>query len=138
MDIVTKSSFEHFPESAALTEPNVSCSFPINPEEKRKVIGKHFLAIANEAMRELKLDLNDVFLVLPSDLLEIACKLVSESDHNDMNLVQQLCATNRAIEPLKEFHECEVRTLGRDLGLPDTLVDRLPSENENYCRFITN
>ena len=32
----------------------------------------------------------------------------------------------RVIEPLKDFHKDEVRSIGADLGLPDELVHRHP------------
>lgn len=109
--------------------------FAINPEEKRKIIGDTFLKVANETMRELNLDPKDVFLAqgtLRPDLIESASELVSKNadtiktHHNDTELVRQLRAAGRVVEPLKDFHKDEVRKLGRDLGLPDALVDRHP------------
>lgn len=109
--------------------------FAINPEDKRKIIGDTFLKVANEAIKELKLDPNEVFVAqgtLRPDLIESASELVStnadtiKTHHNDTELVRQLRAAGSVCEPLKDFHKDEVRKLGRDLGLPDALVDRHP------------
>lgn len=37
-----------------------------------------------------------------------------------------LRAEGRVIEPLKDFHKDEVRMMGKDLGLPDEVVQRHP------------
>lgn len=109
--------------------------FTIDPEDKRKIIGDTFLKIANETIKELNLDPNDVFVAqgtLRPDLIESASELVSKNadtiktHHNDTDLVRQLRAAGRVVEPLKDFHKDEVRRIGRDLGLPDALVDRHP------------
>ncbi len=49
-----------------------------------------------------------------------------KTHHNDTQLVRDLRARGRVIEPLKDYHKDEVRALGRDLGLPDDLVQRQP------------
>lgn len=40
--------------------------------------------------------------------------------------MRALRAQGHVVEPLKDFHKDEVRQLGRDLGLPDSLVSRHP------------
>ncbi|XP_055302144.1 GMP synthase [glutamine-hydrolyzing] [Sitodiplosis mosellana] len=143
LNIIVKSCFYKFfkatttvrkANSTYNTETPMLC-FAINPEEKRKIIGDTFLKIANETMRELNLDPKNVFLAqgtLRPDLIESASDLVSKNadtiktHHNDTELVRQLRAAGRVVEPLKDFHKDEVRKLGRDLGLPDALVDRHP------------
>lgn len=143
LQITVKSSFYKFfkatttvrkANSAYNTETPLLC-FTINPEEKRKIIGDTFLKIANETMKELNLDPKDTFLAqgtLRPDLIESASELVSKNadtiktHHNDTELVRQLRAAGRVVEPLKDFHKDEVRKLGRDLGLPAALVDRHP------------
>lgn len=143
LQILVKNSFYKFfkatttvrkANSAYNTETPLLC-FTINPEEKRKIIGDTFLKIANETMKELNLDPKDTFLAqgtLRPDLIESASELVSKNadtiktHHNDTELVRQLRAAGRVVEPLKDFHKDEVRKLGRDLGLPSALVDRHP------------
>jgi GMP synthase (glutamine-hydrolysing) len=41
-------------------------------------------------------------------------------------LIRQLRAQGRVLEPLADYHKDEVRALGRDLGLPEDLVERQP------------
>lgn len=106
-----------------------------NPEEKRKIIGDVFVHIANETMEEMGLKPEEVFLgqgTLRPDLIESASSLASgkadaiKTHHNDTELVRELRAKGRVVEPLRDFHKDEVRQLGCDLGLPMPLVSRHP------------
>lgn len=106
-----------------------------NPEEKRKIIGDVFVNVANETMEEMGLKPEEVFLgqgTLRPDLIESASALASgkadaiKTHHNDTELVRELRAKGRVVEPLKDFHKDEVRQLGCDLGLPTSLVSRHP------------
>ncbi len=85
---------------------------------------------------------------LRPDLIESASALTSthadtiKTHHNDTELVRALRdqvgsvgqqgwfvndeLQGRVIEPLRDFHKDEVRQLGRDLGLPDAIVQRHP------------
>ncbi|KAI1309390.1 GMP synthase [Halotydeus destructor] len=107
----------------------------VQPEEKRQIIGDTFIRIAQEIISSLNLKPEDVFLgqgTLRPDLIESASKLASsnadaiKTHHNDTDLVRQLREQGRVIEPLKDFHKDEVRQLGKDLGLPEDLVQRHP------------
>ncbi|KAI0212516.1 GMP synthase [glutamine-hydrolyzing] [Lamellibrachia satsuma] len=106
-----------------------------DPEEKRMIIGDTFMRIANELTEKLNLLPEEVFLAqgtLRPDLIESASELVSgkaemiKTHHNDTELVRQLRKQGRVVEPLKDFHKDEVRAIGRDLGLPDEIVQRHP------------
>eukprot|EP01135_Chromosphaera_perkinsii_P003855 Nk52_evm3s259 gene=Nk52_evmTU3s259 len=105
------------------------------PEEKRKIIGDTFMHVANDAVKELNLNPEDVFLAqgtLRPDLIESASSLAStkadaiKTHHNDTDLVRMLRDQGRVIEPLKDYHKDEVRALGKLLGLKDELVMRQP------------
>ncbi|KAK2180280.1 hypothetical protein NP493_448g02000 [Ridgeia piscesae] len=106
-----------------------------DPEEKRMIIGDTFMRIANELTEKLNLSTEEVILAqgtLRPDLIESASELVSgkaemiKTHHNDTELVRQLRKQGRVVEPLKDFHKDEVRTIGHDLGLPDEIVQRHP------------
>jgi len=107
----------------------------MQPEEKRKIIGDTFVKVTNNIMKQLNLDPEHTFLAqgtLRPDLIESASHLASNSaatiktHHNDSLLVRELREKGRVIEPLKDFHKDEVRILGKELGLPDALVQRHP------------
>jgi len=51
---------------------------------------------------------------------------VIKTHHNDTNIVRELRKLGRVIEPLQDYHKDEVRKLGRELGLPEALVQRQP------------
>jgi GMP synthase (glutamine-hydrolysing) len=69
---------------------------------------------------------------LRPDLIESGSRLASgkadviKTHHNDTELVRQLRAEGRVLEPLKDLHKDEVRALGEMLGLPAELVWRQP------------
>lgn len=82
------------------TETPMLC-FSINPEEKRKIIGDTFVKVANEILKELKLNPDEVFLAqgtLRPDLIESASELVSKNadtiktHHNDTELMRLVTA----------------------------------------------
>lgn len=81
---------------------------------------------------------------LRPDLIESASALAScnadaiKTHHNDTDLVRVLRDEGRVIEPLKDFHKDEVRLMGKDLGLPDEVVQRhpFPGNLNNYYQCI--
>jgi len=107
----------------------------LNPEHKRKIIGDTYMRVAEKEVQALGLKVDEVFLAqgtLRPDLIESASILASsnatviKTHHNDTQLVRELRAKGRIIEPLKNYHKDEVRALGADLGLPRHLVWRQP------------
>lgn len=106
-----------------------------NPEDKRRIIGDTFMRVANEVIADLNLKPEDVFLAqgtLRPDLIESASSMAScnadaiKTHHNDTDLVRTLRVQGRVVEPLSDFHKDEVRILGRDMGLPEEVVQRHP------------
>ncbi|MBW7943949.1 glutamine-hydrolyzing GMP synthase [Patescibacteria group bacterium] len=125
--------------ATATTTVNGVQTKPLNqitaPEEKRKIIGDTFVKVTEQELAKLHLNLDKVFLVqgtLRPDLIESASTLASKkadtikTHHNDTQLIRELRARGRVIEPLSEYHKDEVRELGKQLGLPEELVWRQP------------
>ncbi|KAK4469139.1 hypothetical protein MN116_006722 [Schistosoma mekongi] len=105
------------------------------PEDKRQIIGDTFVRVAQEVWTELQLDPSSLMLcqgTLRPDLIESASHLVSQradtikTHHNTTTMVQILQKQGRVVEPLSDFHKDEVRQIGRQLGLPEAIVNRHP------------
>lgn len=99
-----------------------------DPEKKRKIIGREFIAVFENKARELG---NIKFLAqgtLYPDVIEsVSFKGPSatiKSHHNVGGLPDTMKL--KLIEPLRELFKDEVRELGRLLGLPETIVGRHP------------
>lgn len=106
-----------------------------DPEEKRRIIGDVFMEVANEFIESLNLEPDQILLAqgtLRPDLIESGSGLVSakadviKTHHNDTLSVRKLRELGQMIEPLKDFHKDEVKVLGRNLGLPEEIVNRHP------------
>ena len=100
----------------------------IDPEEKRKVIGKVFIDVFESNARRL----GDVeFLVqgtLYPDVIESVSvrgpSSVIKSHHNVGGLPEKMHL--KLIEPLRELFKDEVRLIGRELGVPEEILTRHP------------
>ena len=99
-----------------------------DPERKRKVIGEEFVAVFEEEARGLG---QVEFLAqgtLYPDVIESASAgfgaQVIKTHHNVGGLPERMHM--KLVEPLKWLFKDEVRALGRELGLPGSLVDRHP------------
>lgn len=106
-----------------------------DPEIKRSIIGDTFIKVMDQVVASLELDPQTTILAqgtLRPDLIESASSLASskaaviKTHHNDTALVRQLRARGLVIEPLKELHKDEVRSIGEKLKLPRELVWRQP------------
>ena len=96
------------------------------PEKKRKTIGAEFI---NTFQREANKLSNVKFLVqgtLYPDVVEsgTATAATIKSHHNVGGLPKDM--KFKLIEPLRELFKDEVRQLGRELGLPEEVINRQP------------
>jgi GMP synthase (glutamine-hydrolysing) len=100
-----------------------------DPEKKRRVIGHTFIEVfAEEARARGDIQYLAQGTLYP-DVIESASPIggpsaTIKSHHNVGGLPPDL--KFELIEPLRELFKDEVRALGRELGLPDSLVSRQP------------
>ena len=99
-----------------------------DPERKRKIIGEEFIRVFESEARAL----GDVEFLVQGTLYPDVIESVSvkgpaatiKSHHNVGGLPSDL--KFKLIEPLRELFKDEVRTVGRELGLDESLVGRQP------------
>ena len=100
-----------------------------DPELKRKIIGNTFIEVFEEEARRLG---NFEYLAqgtLYPDVIESVSfkggpSAVIKSHHNVGGLPEKMHL--KLVEPLRELFKDEVRALGRELGLPETIINRQP------------
>ena len=100
-----------------------------DPETKRKIIGREFIAVFAEEARRFK---NCRFLAqgtIYPDVIESSCapggpSQTIKSHHNVGGLPPDL--KFELVEPLRDLFKDEVRAVGRILGMDDRLLDRQP------------
>jgi len=101
----------------------------VDPEQKRKIIGKVFIDVFAAEARTLGEVQYLAQGTLYPDVIESASPIggpsvTIKSHHNVGGLPPDLKFT--LIEPVRELFKDEVRLLGRELGLPDFIVNRQP------------
>ncbi len=92
-----------------------------DPERKRKIIGKLFIDVFAEEARKLE---GIEFLAQGTIYPDILESDGIKSHHNVGGLPEDLSFA--LVEPVKLLYKDEVRVVGRQLGLPDSMVERQP------------
>jgi len=100
-----------------------------DPEQKRKIIGDEFVRVFQETAKKFK---DVAFLAqgtLYPDVIESISPLggpssLIKSHHNVGGLPKTLKLD--LVEPLRELFKDEVRLIGKQLGLPESMVHRQP------------
>ncbi len=99
-----------------------------DPEKKRKIIGNTFIEVFEKEAHELG---GAGFLVqgtLYPDVIESVSfkgpSAVIKSHHNVGGLPEKMKL--KLVEPLRELFKDEVRAIGRELKMPDDIIDRQP------------
>jgi GMP synthase (glutamine-hydrolysing) len=106
-----------------------------DPEEKRRIIGREFIRVFEGAAADVAAEADAAgeevrFLVqgtLYPDVVESgggSGTATIKSHHNVGGLPDDL--KFELVEPLRRLFKDEVRAVGRELGLPDAIVDRQP------------
>jgi GMP synthase (glutamine-hydrolysing) len=107
-----------------------------DPETKRKVIGNEFIAVFDDEAKKIfqaesHTGAEVAWLVqgtLYPDVIESSSvhgpSHTIKSHHNVGGLPENMKL--KLIEPLRDLFKDEVRRIGRDLGMPDEVIDRQP------------
>jgi GMP synthase (glutamine-hydrolysing) len=103
-----------------------------DPEQKRKIIGREFIAVFEEQVEELAAHGERADFLVQGTLYPDVIESVSfkgpsatiKSHHNVGGLPEVMKL--KLVEPLRELFKDEVRRLGLELGLPEPIVQRQP------------
>ncbi len=103
-----------------------------DPEQKRKIIGREFIAVFEEQVEELAAHGERAEFLVQGTLYPDVIESVSfkgpsatiKSHHNVGGLPEVMKLA--LVEPLRELFKDEVRRLGLELGLPAAVVQRQP------------
>ena len=103
-----------------------------DPESKRKIIGAEFIAVFEEEALKIEGQKGDVEWLVQGTLYPDVIESRSvrgpsqtiKSHHNVGGLPEKMKL--KLIEPLKDLFKDEVRVIGRDLGMPEEILQRQP------------
>ena len=103
-----------------------------DPEKKRKIIGNEFIKVFEKEARRIERTAGKVkWLVqgtLYPDVIESRSvrgpSQIIKSHHNVGGLPEKMKL--KLVEPLKDLFKDEVRRIGRELGMPDEILERQP------------
>ncbi|SBS82797.1 GMP synthase [glutamine-hydrolyzing], putative [Plasmodium ovale] len=103
----------------------------IDPEKKRKIIGKLFIDEFEKAVKNINIDINKTYLLqgtLYPDIIESKCsKNLSDTiktHHNVGGLPKNL--KFKLFEPFKFLFKDDIKKLSQELGLPNEITNRHP------------
>jgi GMP synthase (glutamine-hydrolysing) len=103
-----------------------------DPEKKRKIIGNEFIAVFEEEAHRIEKEGGNVEWLVQGTLYPDVIESRSvrgpsqtiKTHHNVGGLPEKMKL--KLIEPLKDLFKDEVRKIGRDLGMPEEILQRQP------------
>jgi GMP synthase (glutamine-hydrolysing) len=103
-----------------------------DPERKRKIIGNEFIAVFDEEAHKIEQQAGKVEWLVQGTLYPDVIESRSvrgpsqtiKTHHNVGGLPETMKL--KLIEPLKDLFKDEVRKIGRDLGMPEEILQRQP------------
>ena len=102
------------------------------PEEKRKIVGKTFLDIQKRELNKIGFNENDWLLgqgtIYPDTIESQGTENADliKTHHNRIQIIVDMIKEGKVIEPLEYLYKDEVRYLGKNLGLPKSVIERHP------------
>ena len=98
-----------------------------DPETKRKIIGEEFIKVFEEEAKKIgKVDYLVQGTIYP-DVVESGKGIgATIKSHHNVGGLPDYVDFKEIVEPLRDLFKDEVRKVGRELGIPDHLVDRQP------------
>ncbi len=98
-----------------------------DPEQKRKAIGEEFIRVFEEEAKKIgKVDFLVQGTIYPDVIESGLGKSAVIKSHHNVGGLPDLVDFKEIVEPLRLLFKDEVREAGRQLGIPDYLVDRQP------------
>ncbi len=97
------------------------------PEEKRKIIGEEFIRVFEEEAKKIgAVDFLVQGTIYPDVIESGLGKSATIKSHHNVGGLPDHVDFKEIVEPLRLLFKDEVRQAGRELGIPDYLVDRQP------------
>jgi len=98
----------------------------VDPEQKRKIIGSEFIKVFEEEAKKFgKIRFLAQGTIYP-DVIESGVNSANIKSHHNVGGLPESMDFKELVEPLRSLFKDEVRQVGRELGLPESIVNRQP------------
>jgi GMP synthase (glutamine-hydrolysing) len=97
-----------------------------DPEQKRKIIGTEFVRVFEDEAKKLGTIRFLAQGTIYPDVIESGVNSAVIKSHHNVGGLPKDMSFKELVEPLRGLFKDEVRALGRQLGLPKSLVERQP------------
>ena len=97
------------------------------PEKKRKIIGEEFIRVFEDVAKQIgKVDVLVQGTIYPDVIESGKGDAAVIKSHHNVGGLPDVIEFEKIVEPLKNLFKDEVRAAGRQLGIPEYLVNRQP------------
>ena len=98
-----------------------------DPERKRKIIGAEFINVFEKEAKKIgAVDFLVQGTIFPDVIESGKCKRAVIKSHHNVGGLPDVVDFKEIVEPLRDLFKDEVRRVGTELGLPDSVVWRQP------------